>query len=54
MRCNIRRYLERSRGVVCGEEQIVICSGLQLLLGFGGMPPAEIDRGIALLSRLCF
>lgn len=29
LRCNIRRYLERSRGVLCGEEQIVICSGLQ-------------------------
>ena len=29
LRCNIQRYLERSRGVVCDPEQIVICSGLQ-------------------------
>ena len=29
LRANIQRYLERSRGVVCDPEQIVICSGLQ-------------------------
>ena len=29
LRCNIQRYLERSRGVVCDPEQIVICTGLQ-------------------------
>lgn len=33
LRCSIRRYLERSRGVACDPEQIVICSGLQLSLG---------------------
>lgn len=29
LRCSIRSYLERSRGVVCEPEQIVICAGLQ-------------------------
>jgi GntR family transcriptional regulator / MocR family aminotransferase len=29
LRSNIQKYLERSRGVVCDPEQIVICSGLQ-------------------------
>lgn len=29
LRNNIQRYLERSRGVICETEQIVICSGLQ-------------------------
>lgn len=29
LRCHIQRYLERSRGVVCEPEQIVVCSGLQ-------------------------
>ena len=29
LRCHIQKYLERSRGVVCAPEQIVICSGLQ-------------------------
>lgn len=29
LRCSIRSYLERSRGVVCDPEQIVICAGLQ-------------------------
>jgi GntR family transcriptional regulator/MocR family aminotransferase len=29
LRCAIQLYLERSRGVVCDPEQIVICSGLQ-------------------------
>lgn len=29
LRCTIRQYLERSRGVVCDPEQIVICAGLQ-------------------------
>ncbi|MFP5240194.1 MAG: PLP-dependent aminotransferase family protein [Acidobacteriota bacterium] len=29
LRASLRDYLERSRGVVCGTEQIVICSGLQ-------------------------
>ena len=29
MRCNIQHYLERSRGVVCEPDQIVICTGLQ-------------------------
>ncbi|MBT1070219.1 PLP-dependent aminotransferase family protein [Pelotalea chapellei] len=29
LRCNIRRYLERSRGVICEQNQIVICNGLQ-------------------------
>lgn len=29
LRCGIRKYLERSRGVICEPEQIVICSGLQ-------------------------
>lgn len=33
LRCLIQRYLERSRGVVCSPEQIVICSGLQHSLG---------------------
>lgn len=29
LRCNLQYYLERSRGVLCSPEQIVICSGLQ-------------------------
>ena len=29
LRCNIQQYLERSRGVVCEPDQIVICAGLQ-------------------------
>ena len=29
LRCHIQSYLERSRGVVCEPEQIVVCSGLQ-------------------------
>ncbi len=29
LRCNIQKYLERSRGVICEPEQIVICAGLQ-------------------------
>ncbi|MCX5882913.1 MAG: PLP-dependent aminotransferase family protein [Deltaproteobacteria bacterium] len=29
LRCFIQQYLERSRGVVCDPEQIVVCSGLQ-------------------------
>jgi GntR family transcriptional regulator/MocR family aminotransferase len=33
LRHNVQSYLERSRGVVCGPEQVVICSGLQHSLG---------------------
>lgn len=29
LRCSIQGYLERSRGVVCDPDQIVICAGLQ-------------------------
>jgi GntR family transcriptional regulator / MocR family aminotransferase len=29
LRCGIRDYLERSRGVICDPEHVVICSGLQ-------------------------
>ena len=29
LRCSIQSYLERSRGVLCDPEQIVICAGLQ-------------------------
>lgn len=29
LRRNIQKYLERSRGVICDPEQVVICSGLQ-------------------------
>ena len=29
LRCNIQQYLERSRGVICDPERILICSGLQ-------------------------
>ncbi len=29
LRCNLQYYLERSRGVLCSADQIVICSGLQ-------------------------
>lgn len=29
LRCSIQSYLERSRGVVCEPDQIVICAGLQ-------------------------
>ncbi len=29
MRCNLQNYLERSRGVHCSPDQIVICYGLQ-------------------------
>jgi len=33
LRCNLQHYLERSRGVHCSPDQIVICSGLQESLG---------------------
>lgn len=29
LRCSIQSYLERSRGVICDPDQIVICAGLQ-------------------------
>lgn len=29
LRCTIQQYLERSRGVICEPDQIVICAGLQ-------------------------
>lgn len=29
LRCSIQQYLERSRGVVCDPDQIVVCAGLQ-------------------------
>lgn len=29
LRCELQRYLEKSRGVLCNPEQILICSGLQ-------------------------
>lgn len=29
LRCAIQEYLERSRGVICDPEQIVVCAGLQ-------------------------
>jgi GntR family transcriptional regulator/MocR family aminotransferase len=29
LRCSIQSYLERSRGVICDPDQIVICTGLQ-------------------------
>ncbi|MSN24923.1 MAG: aminotransferase class I/II-fold pyridoxal phosphate-dependent enzyme [Geobacter sp.] len=29
LRCSIQNYLERSRGVLCDPDQIIICSGLQ-------------------------
>jgi GntR family transcriptional regulator/MocR family aminotransferase len=29
LRCQLRQYLERSRGVICEPEQIVVCAGLQ-------------------------
>jgi GntR family transcriptional regulator/MocR family aminotransferase len=29
LRCSLRNYLERSRGVLCDPDQIVICAGLQ-------------------------
>lgn len=29
LRCAIQNYLERSRGVICDPEQIVVCAGLQ-------------------------
>jgi len=29
LRCNLQNYLERSRGVRCSPDQIVLCSGLQ-------------------------
>ncbi|QXE92624.1 PLP-dependent aminotransferase family protein [Geomonas subterranea] len=29
LRCNLQKYLERSRGVVCGPERIFVCAGLQ-------------------------
>lgn len=33
LRCNLQYYLERSRGVRCSPDQIMICSGLQESLG---------------------
>jgi len=34
LRSNIQQYLERSRGVICEPDQIVICAGLQHSLDF--------------------
>lgn len=33
LRCSIQSYLERSRGVLCDPDQIIICAGLQQGLG---------------------
>lgn len=42
LRCFIQQYLERSRGVVCDPEQIVVCSGLSRIISALG--PLLSDR----------
>uniref|UniRef100_C6E901 Transcriptional regulator, GntR family n=1 Tax=Geobacter sp. (strain M21) TaxID=443144 RepID=C6E901_GEOSM len=48
LRCGIGRYLERSRGVACAPEQIVICSGLQQSLGIVAQIHNERRPAVAL------
>ncbi|WP_026842782.1 MocR-like pyridoxine biosynthesis transcription factor PdxR [Citrifermentans bremense] len=48
LRCSIRHYLERSRGVACAPEQIVICSGLQQSLGIVAQILRERRPAVAL------
>ncbi len=47
LRCNIQFYLERSRGVLCSPEQIVICSGLQQGLEIVAQLIRESHRSVA-------
>ncbi|BCR05666.1 GntR family transcriptional regulator [Desulfuromonas versatilis] len=44
LRCNIQRYLERSRGVLCDPGQILVCAGLQQSLDI----VAQLVRGLHL------
>jgi len=48
LRCNIQFYLERSRGVICSPEQIVICSGLQQGLDIVAQLIKESHRTVAI------
>ena len=48
LRCNIQHYLERSRGVVCQPDQIVICCGLQHSLDIVAHLLKESHRSVAL------
>ena len=47
LRSNIQQYLERSRGVICGAEQIVICAGLQHSLDLVAHLLREEHRAVA-------
>jgi len=47
LRCNIRQYLERSRGVVCEPDQIVICAGLQQSLDMVAQMLKESHSSVA-------
>jgi GntR family transcriptional regulator/MocR family aminotransferase len=47
LRCNIQRYLERSRGVVCKPDQIVITTGLQQSLDIVAQMLKENHSSIA-------
>lgn len=47
LRCNIQRYLERSRGVFCQPEQIVIGSGLQQNLMTAALLFKDRHRSVA-------
>lgn len=48
LRLSIRHYLERSRGVACDPEQIVICSGLQQSLDIIALIQKERRPAVAL------
>ena len=47
LRCNIQFYLERSRGVRCSPDQIVICAGLQQGLDIVAQLVKETHRTVA-------
>jgi len=60
LRCSIQSYLERSRGVICDPEQVVICAGLQQALGIAAHLLKESHSVVAVenpgyhLPRLVF
>lgn len=47
LRCTIQQYLERSRGVICQPDQIVICTGLQQSLDMVALMLKESHTSLA-------
>ena len=47
LRFQLQRYLERSRGVVCAPEQVVVCAGLQQSLEILALLLREDHQGVA-------